>query len=303
MDNRRGILLMVLAMAAFAVEDAFIKVAAVALPAGQIIALLGAAGIPFYAALLRRNGLRLWSRDALHTASLLRLAGEIVATICFVTALAAVPLAVASAILQALPLAITAAAALLLAEPVGWRRWSAVTVGFAGVLIIVRPGGEGFMPASLLVVVAVLALVLRDLMSGRVPRRISSLQLSAWVYVALAPTGVALSLAAGTPWAWPGPGVAAALGGAMVFGIVAYWAVTETMRVGEVSVVAPFRYTRLVFSLVIAVMFLGERPDGWTLAGAAIIILTGLYTLSRERMLRRRPARPTGSPVRTDLRT
>lgn len=297
MDNRRGVFLMVGAMAAFAVEDAFIKVAAVLLPTGQILAGIGFFGFLFYLALLRRRGAALLSRDAWHPMVLARLGGELVGSISFVTALAVVPLATASAILQALPLVLTAAAALL-GEPVGWRRWSAVIVGFAGVLMIVQPGTEAFVPASLLVVVAVLALAVRDIATGRVPRRVSSLQLSAWVYAALVPAGILLSLARGDAWPLPDRPAAGALTGAILCGIVAYWSVTEAMRAGEVSAIAPFRYTRLVFALILAVVFLGERPDGWTLGGAAVIIATGLYTLSRERPT---TARPTASPIRTDL--
>ena len=299
MDNRRGITLMILAMAAFAVEDAFIKVAALRLPTGEILAIIGVFGLGFYVLLLRRTGRPLVTRDALHPAAVLRLAGELGASVCFVTALKVVPLATASALLQAAPLGLTAAAALFLGEPVGWRRWSAVTLGFVGVLMIVQPGAEGFVPASLLVIAAVASLVLRDIATGRVPRSITSLQLSAWVYLALVPTGLLLGLGEG--WVWPDGDSTTALAGAIAFGILAYWAITEAMRAGEVSFIAPFRYTRLVFSLVLAVIFLGERPDAWTLTGAAVIILAGLYTFSRERTARRAPA-PTGSPIRTDMR-
>jgi drug/metabolite transporter (DMT)-like permease len=302
MDNRRGITLMVLAMAAFSIEDAFIKIAAQHVPTGEILSVIGVPGLVFYVVLLRRKRTPLVTRDALDRHALLRLAGEMVGSACFVTALAVVPLAMASAILQAAPLAITAGAAIFLAEPVGWRRWSAVAVGFLGVLLIVRPGAEGFVPATLLVVVGVVALVVRDLATRGVPARISSLQLAAWVYLALVPFGVILDLARGDPWIWPDTRSGTALAGAMVVGILAYWAVTEAMRGGELSVVAPFRYTRLVFTLVIAVIFLGERPDVWTLGGAAVIILTGLYTLSRERHWRRATV-PVASPIRTDLRT
>jgi drug/metabolite transporter (DMT)-like permease len=301
MDNGRGVSLMILAMAAFAVEDAFIKTAALRLPTGQILSVIGAFGLCFYLMLMRRTGTPLIARGALHPAAMLRLAGEILGSVCFVSALTVVPLATASAILQALPLALTAAAALFLAEPVGWRRWSAVLLGLVGVLMIIRPGVEGFIPASLLVVAAVAALALRDIATGRVPRNISSLQLSAWVYVALVPTGILLDLALGRVWVSPDTDGSIALAGAVVFGILAYWSITEAMRAGEISFIAPFRYSRLVFSLILAVVFLGERPDGWTLAGAAVIIATGLYTFWRERMTRR-PATPAGSPIRTDLR-
>ena len=169
---------MVAAMAGFAVEDACIKLIAEVMPVGQILALLGAGGTLVFAALARRSGARLVSRDALARPVLLRNLGDVSAAVCFVTALALTPLSSASAILQAAPLAVTAGAALFLGERVGWRRWSAIAVGFAGVLMIVRPGLDGFLPASIFAVLSVAGLALRDVaygtFAGRVVARIEA---------------------------------------------------------------------------------------------------------------------------------
>jgi len=287
MENLRGSVLMVLAMAGFALEDMFIKRLADTMPVGQIIMAIGLGGAAIFAAICARRGRRLFTRDLLARPVLLRNTGEMAGTMCFVTAIALTPLSSASAILQATPLAVTLGAALFLGEPVGWRRWSAILVGFAGVLMVVRPGLAGFAPASLFAVGAVIGLALRDLATRAVPAAISSMQLSAYAFATLVPTG-AILLAFGEGAVMPAAVQLRDLGLALGCGVAAYYAIVAAMRVGEVAVVTPFRYTRLVFALVIGVAVFAERPDAWTLAGAAVIVASGLYTLMREARLGRR---------------
>ena len=287
MENLRGSVLMVLAMAGFALEDMFIKRLAEAMPVGQIIMAIGLGGAAIFAAICAGQGRRLFTHDLLARPVLLRNTGEMAGTMCFVTAIALTPLSSASAILQATPLAVTLGAALFLREPVGWRRWSAILVGFAGVLMVVRPGLAGFAPASLFAVGAVVGLALRDLSTRAVPAAISSMQLSAYAFATLVPTG-AILLAFGSGPVVPGGVQLRDLGLALGCGVAAYYAIVAAMRVGEVAVVTPFRYTRLVFALAIGVLVFAERPDGWTLTGAAVIVASGLYTLMREARLGRR---------------
>ena len=287
MENLRGSVLMVLAMAGFALEDMFIKRLADTMPVGQIIMAIGLGGAAIFSAICARRGRRLFTRDLLARPVLLRNTGEMAGTMCFVTAIALTPLSSASAILQATPLAVTLGAALFLGEPVGWRRWSAILVGFAGVLMVVRPGLAGFAPASLFAVGAVIGLALRDLATRAVPAAISSMQLSAYAFATLVPTG-AILLAFGEGAVMPAAVQLRDLGLALGCGVAAYYAIVAAMRVGEVAVVTPFRYTRLVFALVIGVAVFAERPDAWTLAGAAVIVASGLYTLMREARLGRR---------------
>ena len=279
------------AMAMFAVEDAAIKVLGVRLGAGQIVAALGVAGLAVFWALLARDGGRLWTRDLLRPAVVLRNAGELLGTLCFVSALALSDLASASAILQALPLALVMGGALFLGERVGWRRWAAILTGFAGVLMIVRPGTAAFQPASLLALVAVAGLALRDLSTRRMPRHVPSHQLSASAYAALIPGGLALAAAEGRAMLVPDRAEALALVVAVLVGTLGYAMMVRATRVGEASAVAPFRYTRLVFTLVLAVAFFGERPDAATLAGAAVIVGAGSFAMWRE-FRRARAARP-----------
>ena len=287
MENLRGILMMVASMAAFAVEDMFIKLVAVDLPTGQVLLFLGIAGTPLFAALAAREGKSIWSREALAGPVLWRNAGEMIGTAGFITALALVPLATISAILQATPLAVTFGAAVFLGETVGWRRWSAIAVGFVGVMIVIRPGFDGFDLASLWGVLAVIGMSVRDIATRRLPASISTMQVGAWAFVTVAVLGAGMLLIGGGA-VWPTPAQLGLLCGALLFGFVGYWTVILATRVGEVSAIVPFRYSRLIFALVIGTLVFGERPERWVLMGAALIIGSGLYTFAREQRLRRR---------------
>ena len=289
--NLHAILLMVASMAAFALEDMFVKWIARDMPTGQILMFLGLGGLPVFAALARRKGQPLISGALLHPLVLWRNAGEVIGTWGFITALALVPLATVSAIIQAMPLAVTFGAALIFGETVGWRRWSAILIGFAGVLLIIRPGVSGFDVNVLWAVLAVVGLSVRDLATRRVRAEVSSVQLSIWGFAAVAALGaVMLSVSGG---AVRPTGIQILwLAGALTGGVIGYWAITEAMRLGEVSVVTPFRYSRLLFALVIGVLVFGERPDALTLTGAALIIGSGLYALARERRVKRALSMP-----------
>ncbi|MDR9485557.1 MULTISPECIES: DMT family transporter [Sediminimonas] len=291
MENIRGAVLMVAAMAGFALEDTFIKTLAQDLPVGQILILLGIGGALVFAvlALLRHD--RLLSRDLLDRWVILRNTGELIGTVGFVTAISLTPLSSASAILQALPLAVTLGAALFMHEQVGWRRWSAILVGFSGVLLIIRPGLEGFDAASLFAVQGVVGLAIRDLATRAVPRAISSMQLSTYAFATVVPAGAILLAIDPAPASMPRAEHWAALAAAMAFGVAAYYAIVAAMRMGDISVIAPFRYSRLIFAMLIGVIHFGERPDALTLTGAALIVGSGLYTIEREARLRRQTRR------------
>lgn len=285
-DNLRASLVMVLAMLAFAIEDAVIKVLAATLPVGQIILILGVGGVIVFASICRAQGAALYARAFLAPAVLLRNLAELTGAIGFVTALALIPLSTASAILQAAPLLVTLGAALFLGEPVGWRRWGAIMVGFVGVMLIIRPGTDGFNWLSLYAVVGVLGLALRDLATRRVPASVSSMQLSMLAFASLIPAGLIVSLTGGDTLVTPSAAAWGMLLFCVAIGALAYFAITYATRIGEISFVTPFRYSRMIFALIIALVFFGENPDALTLLGAAIIIASGLYTLWRERVVK-----------------
>ena len=277
---------MLAAMALFAVEDLFLKWLAVGLPLGQIILVSGLLGAPVFMLMAWRSGQGVLVKDALHPAVIARNLGEMIGTASFVAALAVVPLGTVAAVLQAMPLAVTMGAALIFGETVGWRRWTAIAVGFTGVLLVIQPGAEGFRPEALLVLVTVLGMSLRDLASRAIPARVTTAQVSAWGLMAVTLLGAGMLSVTGGGRAVSGS-EAVILFGAVVVGTAGYWAVTAASRTGEVSVVAPFRYSRLVFSMSLGVVFLAERPDALTLLGAGLIVASGLYAFARERARKR----------------
>ena len=288
MDNRRGILLMLLAMLLFSFEDALIKALSSDWSTAQVLLVIGLGGGAILAGLARRAGQPILHRANLHWAVLVRSGAEAVATFLFVTALATAPLGITSAIIQAAPLALVAGSALLLGEPVGWRRWSAVCTGFAGVLLIVRPWGAAFDPSLLLPVAATAGLATRDLVTRKVPAEVGTLALSVWAYAGVL-LAAAVALLIEPRVAVPTPADLPAILALLVFSTVGYYAVTESIRVGEVAAVAPFRYARLVFAAVLGFAFFGEVPDRLSLAGAALIIGSGIYAMLREARAARRP--------------
>ena len=298
MNNLRGIILMVLAMAGFAVEDAFIKALAAngsGVSVGQILVMLALGGTAIYTAWAMKDGVSLFSKDFIHPAVLTRNGTEMLGTWGFVTGIATIPLATVTTILQAAPLLVTMGAALIFKETVGWRRWLAIAVGFAGMLLVVRPGVGTFDPQVLWAVLGVLGLSARDLATRKIPKTIPTLQLSSWGFVSVGVLGVLLVTADGqwvslTQQQWM------LLGGAIAVGAFAYWAITEATRVGEISAVAPFRYSRLIFALLIGTLIFKEMPDGFTLAGAALIMGSGIYAFYRER-IRKRQAAINAKPV------
>ncbi|WP_323037162.1 DMT family transporter [Pararhodobacter sp.] len=291
MNTLHGPLFMVASMAAFAAEDALIKGLTDRVPIGQLGLFLGVGGILVFGIVAQIQGHSLFDRRALRGAVLVRTLAEACAVVFMLLGLALVPLSVVTAVLQAMPLTVTLAAAVFLREPVGWRRWSAILVGFIGVLMILRPGASGFDPYVLLPVGSVLALTLRDLATRRVPANIASIQVSGWGFAAAIPGGVILLVMRGEGLIMPAAADWGLQALTLLTAILGYIALVLATRTGEIAVTTPFRYSRLVFGMMIGVIMFGERPAMLTLVGAALIVAAGLYTLMREMRIRRQRAR------------
>ncbi|MBI1417847.1 MAG: EamA family transporter [Limimaricola sp.] len=294
-DNMRGALLMVGAMTAFTCNDACMKALGTELPLFQALLLRGIATTAALVVLALVMGQlrfdiarRDWGLIALRTVA------EAAAAWFFITALFQMPIANVSAILQSLPLAVTLAAALAFGEQVGWKRMTAIAVGFIGVLLIVRPGTDGFTHYSVFALLSVACVTVRDLAARRMTRSVPS------ILVALvAAAGVTLFAAVGSAfidWAPVTPRAGWQLAGASAFVIGGYITSVGAMRVGEIGFVAPFRYASLLVALVLGLVLFGDWPDGLTLAGAALVVATGLFTLYRERRAARRV--PVGLRIR-----
>lgn len=277
---------MSLGMASFTVNDAIIKFVGQHMNAGQVMLVRGAMAVVLVTLFAWYRGSLIPLRKALHPMTYVRVIGEVGGTVTFLIALVHVPLALTSAILQALPLAVTMGAAVFFGEPVGWRRWLAIAAGFVGVLIIVRPGFAGFSIYSLLILVTVVFAASRDLATRAVPPEIPALMLSALTSIGITFAGaVAITPMGGwTPISLPD---LLLLFCAATFVIVAYQFLILAMRTGEISFMAPFRYSGLLWAILLGFFVFGDIPDLPMIVGSTIIVASGLYTLYRERIVRK----------------
>jgi drug/metabolite transporter (DMT)-like permease len=277
---------MAVSMAAFTMNDAITKAVSAEMNFGQVMLVRGLFAIVLIAALA-------WHQEALRPVRTLmmkpvalRVFGEVGGTVSFLAAIVHLPLANTAAIFQALPLAITLGAALIFREPVGWRRWSAIAAGFIGVLIIVRPGLAGFNQFSLFALVSVAFCALRDLATRKITAKIPSLfiTLLTTVTVTIAGAAILFPLGGWTPPSSRGLGLLAL---AAVLLLIGYQCVIMALRTGDISAVAPFRYSALLWAMLLGYLVFGDVPDAMMVTGASIIVLSGLYAFYRERIRHR----------------
>jgi drug/metabolite transporter (DMT)-like permease len=284
-DNLRGIAAMLAAMAAYVVNDAMMKLAAAELPTGEIIFLRGLIVMPALGVFLILTAapgtLRTFGRPAV----LARCVAEVGAALLYLTALFHMPIADCTAILQFTPLALTAGAAIFLAAHVGWRRWLATLVGLIGVLIIIRPGAAAFNPYAALALLSILFITARDLITRTLGAEVPTAVIAFSATAAVSVSGIGLMPF--ETWHWPSPATALALVGAGVALLGAQYWIILAMRTGDVAVVAPFRYSVILWAIVAGVLVWREVPDLATWIGIAIVTAAGLYTFLREHRLAR----------------
>ncbi len=280
--NVKGALLMMGSMAAFTVNDTLVKVALQDLPLFQMIAIRGAVATALVYLLARHLGalnLDFPRHDKWLVA--LRCVSELSATFFFLTALKHMPLANVTAVLQALPLTVTLGAALIFGERIGWRRIVAIALGFSGMLLIVRPGPDGFSLYAFYALVAVVSVTARDLITRRMSAEVPSMVVTLATSLTITVTAAGASVFEG--WV-PIPLAAGTLTvSAAVFVLGGYLFSVMVMRVGEVGFVAPFRYSSLIWALVLGWLVFGDWPDPVTMLGATLVVGAGLFTLFRER--------------------
>ena len=282
-ENLLGAALITCCVLAYVLNDAVMKLLFADIDFFQAIFLRGLVSLPplLILAFMTKTLLQKYSTKN-QRFIIIRILAEIGTTVTFLTALKHMPLANVTAILQSLPLAITMAAAIFLGEPVGWRRWSAICVGFTGVLIIIRPGLAGFNSYSLLALAAVILLTVREISTRQLDNKIPTVTVA--LSTTLGITAFAALMLIGTEWAdinfasWSLIiAAAAAVTVATLLSVVA-------MRTGDIGFVSPFRYTSLIGAIGLGILLFGEWPDGITLLGAAIIAFAGIYSLYREQI-------------------
>ncbi len=285
--NLKGALLMVFAMFCFSLEDMAVKQAAAHMPVGQILTLFGFAGTMIFAGLTWQRRERVFHPVMAERVMVIRAGFEVLGRVFFTLSLALTALSTTSAILQATPLMVAAAAVVIFREPVSLSRWALIGLGFLGVLLVIRPGLDGFSPLSILAVLGMIGFAGRDLATRAASPVLSYAQLGVTGFAALLLSGLLLSIYDGY-WIMPQLTDLGYIIMASLVGVAAYTALTMAMRMGELSVVTPFRYTRLVFAMVLGALVFGERPDALELLGGAVIVGAGVLLMLTARGPRKR---------------
>ena len=275
---------MMMSMACFAVEDTFIKLLSARLPATQILFSIGFGGALITLVLAIVLNVNLADKILLNKHVISRTIADLFGALSFTSAMVLIPMSLLASILQATPLFVTLGAAILLGEKVGWRRWSAIFIGFLGVIIILQPGYGSFQLASLLGLAAVLCLALRDVVTRDMATEIPTLTVTFYACLAMGSAGFIAYPFFGPP-IMPTTYEAIILICAAIVGLTGYFLLVLATRKGDVSVIAPFRYSRLLFSLGLASLILGEKLTLPILLGGLLVVSSGIYTFGRERRL------------------
>ena len=275
---------MMMSMACFAVEDTFIKLLSARLPATQILFSIGFGGALITLVLAIVLNVNLADKILLNKHVISRTIADLFGALSFTSAMVLIPMSLLASILQATPLFVTLGAAILLGEKVGWRRWSAIFIGFLGIIIILQPGYGSFQLASLLGLAAVLCLALRDVVTRDMATEIPTLTVTFYACLAMGSAGFIAYPFFGPP-IMPTTYEAIILICAAIIGLTGYFLLVLATRKGDVSVIAPFRYSRLLFSLGLASLILGEKLTLPILLGGLLVVSSGIYTFGRERRL------------------
>lgn len=280
--NRRGIIFFLLAIVLFVVNEALCKLVYDTVPANQIMAVRGLIatavilGIAHALGATRQIGAMFDRRVVMR--SIVDLAGSYL----YMIALFHMPIGNMMAINMASPLMMTAVVAVVLREPVGWRRWGAIVAGFLGVLLVVQPRAENFNAYSILAVGAVICIVMRDLVTRRIDATIPSLIIILTNVGMMAVVALALALIEG--WIAMGWRETGFLALSALFIVAGYQLAVEAFRHAEVPVIVPLRYTGLLWALLLGYLLWGDVPDELATAGIGLIVASGLYVFHRERV-------------------
>ena len=272
---------MIAAMGCLTLTDLFIKIASQTLPIGQVMIFYGVGALIVFWLMLRINGEAIQISPLASSAVLFRNVGDLIALNSMFLALVYVPLSTIGAIIQTVPIMVTAAAALFLGEQVGIRRMSAILVGFFGTLLIIQPGASNFDLTAIIALIAAVGMALRDIATKLVRENYSTLLLSFYSCFLFIFSGIILLIIGGQTTATDMDDIGILLA-IVAAGSSGFFFMTEAIRLGDISVVSPFRYTRLLFSIAAGVLILGEQINTFMVVGSALTILSGLYIWRRE---------------------
>ena len=268
---------MIASMAAFAIEDAFLKTVTKHLPVGQVLMMFGAGGLSVFALMARRAKVTIFQAQVLTKSMLFRAVFEFFGRLFYVLAIALTPMSSATAILQSAPLFVVLGARIFLREKVDAKTWLAILAGLLGVMIILRPSAEDFSSMSLLAVVGTLGFVGRDLFSRAAPPTLTKEVLGFYGFTTMVIAGACFAVWDGKPFVALQAQQFLMLSAALISGVFGYTALMIAMRTGSIAAVTPYRYSRLLFGISIGVIVFGEQLDAPMLLGCAVVIGAGLF--------------------------
>jgi len=274
---------MITSMAFFAVEDSLIKFVTSTIPIGQILIMFGLGGALIFLLVAHFKNEKIMLRDMLLLPMYVRALFEIIGRLFYVLAISLIPLSTATVIIQATPIVVVAGAAIIFGEKVGWRRWTAILLGLFGVIVIIQPTAESFSFLSILALIGMIGFAGRDLASRAAPENLSVFILGLHGFITLAFSGLIYTIWDDANFVMIDIDTIGFMVGAVVFGVAAYSCLMKAMRTGEVSAVTPFRYTRLIFGVSLGVFFFNESLNYSTVLGTILIVISGLFILSRNK--------------------
>ena len=283
--NSKGIILMLISMASFAVGDTFVKISGAFLSPSQIMFFLIAGGLIIFAIIAKFKGENLLDRRAFSPILLIRYCAEMVGLVAMIIGLTKIPLSVVGTVTQASPILVAAGAVIFFKEVISWRRWTSIFIGFVGVVLVIQPGGQNLDYAVIWAVVALIAFSIRDLVTRLTPPDIPSSSIATFTMIAAFPFTTAWVFLSGEKF-FPPEMDWAVVSSMIILGSFGYLLLITSLRLGELSAIMPFRYSRIVFLLILGFLVFGERPTASMLIGATLILISGVYIMWREKVIK-----------------
>ena len=283
--NSKGIFLMIISMASFAVGDTFVKISGAFLSPAQIMFFLIAGGLIIFAMIAKFKGENLLDSRAFSPVLLIRYLAEMIGLVAMIMGLTKIPLSVVGTVTQASPILVAAGAVFFFKEIVSWRRWSSIVIGFIGVVLVIQPGSQNLDYAVIWAVVALVAFSIRDLVTRLTPPDIPSASIATFTMIAAFPFTAAWVFFGGEKF-FPPEIDWLVVASMIILGSFGYLLLITSLSLGELSAIMPFRYSRIVFLLILGVLVFGERPTASMLVGAALILTPGVYIMWREKVVK-----------------
>ena len=276
---------MIISMASFAAGDTFVKISGAFLSPAQIMFFLIAGGLIIFAMIAKIKGENLLDSRAFSPVLLIRYLAEMIGLVAMIIGLTKIPLSVVGTVTQASPILVAAGAVFFFKEIVSWRRWSSIIIGFVGVVLVIQPGSQNLDYAVIWAVVALVAFSIRDLVTRLTPPDIPSASIATFTMIAAFPFTAGWVFLGGEKF-FPPEIDWVVVASMIILGSFGYLLLITSLRLGELSAIMPFRYSRIVFLLILGVLVFGERPTASMLVGAALILTSGVYIMWREKVVK-----------------